>query len=49
MSLYPVFDYDVFNVFKIVYFSNKHKLHSITLTAYPAPKEKADCIFAQRT
>ena len=25
-SLYPVLDYNNFNVFKIVYFSDKHKL-----------------------
>lgn len=48
ISLYPIFDYSVFNMFKIVYFSDKHELHSIT--AHPTPQKKRLIIFfASRT
>ena len=54
-SLYPVFDYNNFNVFKIVYFSDKHKPDSITITAQPPTpppiptQKKTDYVFASRT
>lgn len=44
------FDYDAFNVFKIVYLPDKHKLHSMTITVYrPPPKKKVLIIFSPRT